>query len=182
MTRKNKIGLIITIVFLMLLSTLILTSSIGGITYLRDLKYLIDNGREVDGNIVELEKGGGYGSHSSYYYYSFTLIYKYEENGTVWKTHDYWSIREDRTDELNEMRDWCENQVGKTVKLTIDDKGHCEPTANLPSKYKGQYDFVWIRGGILIGIETVLLIILLVIIFKVKVKNILAHGVNFNTT
>ncbi len=41
----------------MLLSTLILTSSIGGITYLRDLKYLIDNGREVDGNIVELKKG-----------------------------------------------------------------------------------------------------------------------------
>ena len=91
MTRKNKIGLIITIVFLMLLSTLILTSSIGGITYLRDLKYLIDNGREVDGNIVEFEKGDGYGGHSSYYYYSFTLIYKYEENGTVWKTHDYWS-------------------------------------------------------------------------------------------
>ena len=92
MTRKNKIGLIITIVFLMLLSTLIMTSSIGGITYLRDLKYLIDNGREVDGNIVELEKGGGYGSHSSYYYYSFTLIYKYEENGTVWETSDYWQI------------------------------------------------------------------------------------------
>ena len=91
MTRKNKIGLIITIVFLMLLSTLILSSSIGGITYLRGLKYLIDNGREVDGNIVELEKGDGYGGHSSYYYYSFTLIYKYEENGTVWKTHDYWS-------------------------------------------------------------------------------------------
>ena len=91
MTRKNKIGLIITIVFLMLLSTLILTSSIGGITYLRDLKYLIDNGREVDGNIKKKKKGDGYGGHSSYYYYSFTLIYKYEENGTVWKTHDYWS-------------------------------------------------------------------------------------------
>lgn len=170
MTRKNKNGLIITVVFLMVFFAIILTPSIGGITHLRDLKYLMSNGREVDGDIVELEKSGGYGNHSSYYYYSFTLFYKYEENGTVWETSDYWRVREDRKDELNEMRDWCENQVGKTVKLTIDDKGHCEPTANLPSKYKRQYDFVWIRGGILIGIEIILLIILLVIIFKIKVK------------
>ncbi len=182
MTRKNKIGLIITIVFLMVFFTIILTPSIGGMAILKDLKYLIDNGREVEGDIIELKKGRSYSNSDGFLHYSFKLYYQYEENGTVWKTHDYWSIREDRTDELNEMRDWCENQVGKTVKLTIDDKGHCEPTANLPSKYKGQYDFVWIRGGILIGIETVLLIILLVIIFKVKVENILAHGVNFNTT
>lgn len=176
MTRKNKNGLIIAIIFLMVLSTIILTSSIGGITHLRDLKYLMSNGREVEGDIVELEKGGGYGNHSSYYYYSFTLIYKHEENGTVWETSDYWSIREDRTDELNEMRDWCENQVGKTVKLTIDDKGHCKPTANLQNLYSNAFDFVWIRGGILIGIETILLIILLVIIFKVKVKDHLGNS------
>lgn len=176
MTRKNKNGLIIAIVFLMALATLILTSAIGGITHLRDLKYLMSNGREVDGDIVELEKGGGYGNHSSYYYYSFTLIYKYEENGNVWKASSYWQIREDKTEELIERRTWCEQQVGKTVKLIIDDKGHCEVADELQSKYEGQHDFVWIRGGILIGIETILLIILLVIVFKVKVKDHLGNS------
>lgn len=60
MTRKNKIGLIITIVFLMVFFTIILTPSIGGMAILKDLKYLIDNGREVEGDIIELKKGRSY--------------------------------------------------------------------------------------------------------------------------
>ncbi len=175
MTRKNKTGLILTIIFLMALSTLILTSSIGGITYLRDLNYLMSNGREVDGDIIELKTGEGYSNNSGWLHYSFKLYYQYEENGNVWKASDYWQVREDKTDELNERRTWCENQVGKTVKLIIDDKGHCEVANKLQSVYQGQYNFVWLRGGILIGVEVVLLIILLVIVFKVKVKDHLGN-------
>ena len=176
MTRKNKTGLIIVIVFLMALSTLILTSSIGGITYLRDLKYLIDNGREVEGDIVELKTGKGYSNNDGFLHYSFTLYYQYEENGNVWEASGYWQVREDRTDKLNEMRTWCKSQVGKNIKLIIDDKGHCVAADDLPSKYKGQYNFVWLRGGILIGIEAVLLISLIIIIFKVKVKDHLGNS------
>ena len=55
MTRKNKNGLIITVVFLMVFFAIILTPSIGGMTVLKDLKYLIDNGREVEGDIIELK-------------------------------------------------------------------------------------------------------------------------------
>lgn len=171
MTRKNKNGLIITAIFLMALSTLILTSSIGGITYLRDLKYLMDNGREVEGDIIELKTGKSYSNNDGWLHYYFTLYYQYEENENVWKASDYWEVREDKPDKLNEMRTWCKNQVGKTVRLIIDDKGHCKPADSLQSIYKGQFNFVWIRGGILIGIEAVLLTALLVIIFKVKVKD-----------
>lgn len=175
MTRKNKTGLIIAIVFLMLLSTIILTSSISGITHLLDLKYLMSNGREVDGNVIELKTDAGYSNYSGWLYYNFKLYYQYEENGNLWKASSHWHVREDRTDELDERRAWCEQQVGKTVKLIIDDRGHCTVADELPSKYKGQYNFVWIRGGILIGLETVLLIILLVIIFKVKIKDHLGN-------
>ena len=176
MTRKNKNGLIITIVFFILLSAIILTSSIGGMSYLQDLKSLIDNGREVDGKTVEFKKTIWLGDHTSYHYYTFTLYYNYEENGTVWKTSDHWNVREDETDELNERQTWCESQVGKTRKLIIDDKGHSIVADNLQSAYKGQYNFVWIRGGILIGIEAVLLISLLFIVFKVKVKDHLGNS------
>lgn len=171
MTRKNKNGLIITVVFLMVFFTIILTPSIGGMAVLKDLKYLIDNGREVDGDVIELKTGVSYSNSDGWLHYSFKLYYQYEENGNVWKASSHWQIREDRTDELNERLTWCEQQVGKTVKLIIDDRGNCEVAASLPSKYKGQYDFVWIRGGILIGIEAVLLIILIIIIFKVKVED-----------
>ncbi len=175
MTRKNKNGLIITIIFLMMFSLLIIFSSISGINELNELNYLIKNGREVEGNIIRYENtsgstGTGWGSYTE-----FTLYYSYKENDFEWKTSQRFSC--DRTGKSkSELENWCKEQVGKTENLIIADNRYCKIATELPSIYKETNDFVWIRGGILIGIETVLLIILLVIIFKVKVKDHLGNS------
>lgn len=170
MTRKNKNGLIIAIIFLIGFLSLIIFSSISGISELNELNYLIKNGREVEGNIIRYENtsgptGTGWGNYTE-----FTLYYSYKENDFEWKTSQRFSCG--RTGKSkSELEIWCKEQVGKTENLIIADNRYCKVAIELPSIYKETNDFVWLRGGIWIGLETVLLIILLVIIFKVKIKD-----------
>ncbi len=180
MSRKNKTGLIIFIAVLMFFVTLLLIPFISSVSHLKELKYLVDNGREVSGIIVKYDKTD-YGTdhmdfhHQTHPYYQFTLYYRYEEDEDVWETSEYWHISEDKTDELEEFEIWCKNQIGKTVKLKVADSGYCELASELPSKYKSRSKFVWICGGMFAGLETALFISLIAIIFKIKVKQHLSN-------
>lgn len=154
----------------MLLFSLLLISAIGGAAHLKDLKYLIDNGREVEGKVVRYTKGRAYSNSNGFTYVVFRLYYEYEENDVTYKDDNVWQIREKYTEKVEERESWCKSQVGKSVKLIIADNGYCKVAEDLKPDYKAQHDFVWIRGGICLGAEGLLLIVLLVIIFKVKVK------------
>ena len=170
MDKKLKTAFIIVSVFVIGLLTLLLSASISGISILNDYKYLIDNGREVDGKVTKYHKGYTHGTYDKRYYYNFKLSYEYEEDDRVWKTSESWFIREDKTNEIEEREAWCKERIGKSVKLIIDDKGHCLIAAKAQSIYKEQYNFVYLRGGILLAGDVVFVSILLVCIFY-KPKN-----------
>ena len=155
---------------MLLLFSFLIPSIGGGAAHLKDLKYLIDNGREVEGKVVRYTKGRTYGSDDLWVRVIFHLYYEYEENGVVYSDENFWRIREDEPEKVEERENWCKSQVNKPVKLIIADNGYCKVAEDLMPDYKAQHDFVWIRGGICLGAEGLLLIVLLVIIFKVKVK------------
>ena len=98
------------------------------------------------------------------------MFYEYEEGDRVWKTSESWRINEEKVKEVEEREAWCKERIGKSVKLIIDDKGHCLVADNAQSTYKEQYNFVYLRGGILLAGDVVFVIILLVCIFY-KPKN-----------
>ena len=177
MNKKLRTAFIIVSVIMIGLLTLLLTSSIGGKSLADDYKYLIDNGVEVDGKVVNYRKSYYQGTNVGWYYYGFTLFYEYEENGQVWKTSERWTIREElnmaNVDEINEMDKWCKESIGKSIKLIVDNKGHCLVADKAQSIYKNQFNFVYVRGGILLAGDIAFVIVLLFCIFyKRKNKDI----------
>ena len=175
MSKSLRTAFILVAIFIIGLLSLLLTASIGGKSLVDDYKYLIDNGWEVEGEVVNFSKGYYQGTNSGWYYYTFKLFYEYEEHGLVWKTSERWQIWEDKSNEVEEREAWCKDRVGNSVKLLIDDKGHCLVADKVQSMYKEQYDFVYLRGGILFGCDVMFLIVLLVCIFY-KPKNKLLHS------
>ena len=170
MNKKLRTAFIIVSVFVIGLLTLLLTASIGGISLLNDYKYLISNGQEVDGRIVNYHKGYTHGTYDKRYRYHFKLFYEFEEDDRVWKTSESWFIREDKVKEVEEREAWCKERIGESVKLIIDDKGHCLVADKAQSIYKEQYNFVYLRGGILLAGDVAFVIILIICIFY-KPKN-----------
>ncbi|MDE6791198.1 MAG: hypothetical protein K2J61_05700, partial [Clostridia bacterium] len=140
MDKKLRTAFIIVSVFIIGLLTLLLSASIGGISLLNDYKYLLDNGREVEGEVVNYRKGYFLGPNDGWYRYDFELFYEYEENERVWKSSENWYIREVKVKEVEEREAWCNERVGKPVKLIIDDKGHCLVADKAQSIYKEQYN------------------------------------------
>ena len=170
MDKRLKTAFIIVSVFVIGLLTLLLTASIGGKSLCDDYKYLLDNGWKIEGKVVNYRKGYYQGDNTGWYYYVFELFYEYEEGDRVWKTSESWRINEEKVKEVEEREAWCEERIGKSVKLFIDDKGHCLVADKVQSIYKEQYNFVYLRGGILLAGDVAFVIILLVCIFY-KPKN-----------
>lgn len=125
MNKRLRIAFIIVSVFVIGLLTLLLTASIGGKSLADDYKYLIDNGCEAEGKVVDFRKSYYKGTNVGWHYYGFQLFYEYEENGRVYKTSERWQIREEKTVEIEERETWCKERIGKSIKLLIDNKGHC---------------------------------------------------------
>lgn len=170
MTRKTKSGLIILLTTIMIIFSPILISSISGAAHLNGLKYLIDNGRLVDGEVTRFTKADYQSTTDGYIRVVFKLYYEYEENGTTWFTYKWWQIRKDKSEQVEERETWCQAQIGKSVKLIIADNGYCEINDEVNAVYKEQYDYVYVRGGIMAGFEVLLLIGIIVVVFYKKPK------------
>lgn len=171
MTQKNRKGIIITIIGLMVILSPILISSISGISHLKGLKYLIDNGNVVTGRVVSYSNTSGYTGTGWGYGLEFTLYYQYQEDDTIWKTSK--RISGDRAGKnKQELESWCKDQIGASIELIIADNGYCEPLDDVNSIYNSTYEFVYVRGGIVLFIEIALFIGFLILFFyKPKNKN-----------
>lgn len=111
--RIDYFSLIVIFVFLILLG-------VGGmLLHLGDLE-IHQYGWEVEGKIVSYNVRGSSPGRTSTDHCVCKCEYRDDENGKYYTTTTSYSI-------ANEVKskDWCEEQIGKSIELVIDNYGHC---------------------------------------------------------
>ncbi|MDE6613120.1 MAG: hypothetical protein K2K28_01005 [Clostridia bacterium] len=128
----------------------------------KDIRNLKNNGQLVYGKVTKYQEFKDIHTIDSGVLCEYYLFYEYEEDGRVWKTSERWITRYFDEEKAN----WCKEQVGKKIKLLIDENGNCVVARDVDYKYNKSFNFVVVMGSVTGAIEIALIIVLIIILCK----------------